>query len=150
MKLHFLFQSKKIRIGALVSALGLICALAIPNDTLVDKARGLTFDGITHVNINHTMKNLNLEKLSTASTDIAHHNLTQISPYFIDKNTSIIVTITQSADQRVLFTVIKNNKVIQVQKINDITEKGISLQYGKITLNTEKPLVASNNATDIF
>lgn len=150
MRLPSFFKKTSFRIAATISALALIIAFAFPKDTLADKAKKVSFPGMTHVNINYTMKNLNLEKLSTAETDLATHQLTQLSSYFVDKKTNLIFTIVQSADQRVLFTVIKNNKVIQLQKINEITEKGIALQYGKITLNTEKPLVASNNATDIF
>ena len=125
------------------------------NETLSDKAKRISFPGQTHVNINRTLRNLSLEKLdsninSALMEDLNSHQLKIISSVYIDKKNNLMVTMTQSADERVLFTVIKNSKVVQVQKVNEITNRDISLQYGKITLNTEKPLVASDAASDIF
>lgn len=126
------------------------CFWVHANETLAQKASRISFPGQTLININYTIRNLNLEKFEDAPHDLDSHQLKLISPFFKDKKTNLVVAITQSADDQLLFTVIKNAKVIQVQKINEISNLKISLQYGRITMNNQKPLVASTAASDIF
>lgn len=155
MKLPGFFKSTFFKLSVTLSGFIMICLMVNANETLFDKAKRISFPGKTHIKMNYTLKNLDLEKRtlnidSALIKDLNTHQLKVISAVYEDKKNNLMVAMTQSADERVLFTVIKNSKVIQVQKVNEITNRDISLQYGKITLNTEKPLVATNAASDLF
>lgn len=139
-----------------MSAFIFICVLVASNESLTEKAQRVSFPGLTYVNINKLIKNLKLEKVSGSvdteiHEDLKKHNLKLISSLFVDQNSKIYIAISESAEKQILFTLIKNARVIQIQKINEITARDITLQYGKIILNTQS--VASlepHTENDIF
>lgn len=100
------------------------------------------------------MKDLTLEKVET-KPDLAliqnlnTNQITMTSPLFIDKKNNLMVFIGEkTSDQQLVFAVIKNNQVTQLQKINEITNRNIMLQYGKISLNNQIATAVATAASD--
>lgn len=130
------------------------CFFLHSNESLSHKAKRISFPGITHVHFNRSIKNLTLEKLDVAAEaslikNLNDHHITMTSPLFIDKKNNLMVLIGEKTlDQQLVFAVIKNNQVTQIQKINEITNKNILLQYGKITLNSPEATASTTVASD--
>ncbi|MBC7458843.1 MAG: hypothetical protein H7235_11220 [Bdellovibrionaceae bacterium] len=121
----------------------MVCYLVHSKESISSKAKRISFPGTTHVHFNRSAKNLTLEKLDVAADasliqNLNQHKIMMKSALFIDKKNNLMVVIGEkSDDQQLVFILIKNNQVTQLQKINEMTNKTISLQYGKITLNTQ-------------
>ncbi len=124
------------------------------HESLSDKAKRISFPGITHVNFNRSMKDLTLEKIETqVSSDLLQNlqfrQIKMTSPLFKDKNSNLTIVIGETLyDKQLVFALIKNNQVTQLQKINGITNKTITLQYGKIMINTQVATAATTQASD--
>lgn len=135
----------------------------------------MTFSGVTHVNINHTIRNLYLaatvQPEDQLQLTLKQHNLSPVSSFFKDSKYNIALVITRpdsnltsdkklfstetnQGNEDLLFSVIKDGKLIQNQKITSIEKNKINLQYGYILLNAENSEIslrtASENPTDIF
>lgn len=149
-----IIKTTSFKLSFLALSFVMVCYFVHSNESINTKAKRISFPGITHVNFNRSMKDLNLEKMDTATEpsliqNLNEHQITMTSPLFIDKQNNLMVVIGEkSDDQQLVFVVIKNNQVTQLQKINDITNKNISLQYGKITLNTQIATASKTAAYD--
>lgn len=149
-------KTTSFKLSFLAISFVMVCHFVHSNESISTKAKRISFPGITHVNFNRSMKDLNLEKVETApdaalTHNLSQHQITMTSPLFIDKQNNLMVVIGEkSTDQQLVFAVIKNNQVTQIQKINEITNKQISLQYGKIILNTQIATASTTAASDVL
>ena len=147
-------KTTSFKLSFLAMSFVMVCYFVHSNESINTKAKRISFPGVTHVKFNRSMKDLNLEKIETTPDkaliqNLNEHQITMTSPLFIDKQNNLMVVIGEkSADQQLVFAVIKNNQVTQIQKINEITNKQISLQYGKITLNTQIATASTTAASD--
>lgn len=143
---------KSVCFGLIFSA---VCYIAHVNESEISKAKRVNFPGITFVQLNKTIKNLNLEKdenephpdlISTLNSQ----QLKIVSAIYNDKKNNLTVVITQSHhDNNFIFVVLRNNQLVQLQKITTITNQSISLQYGKVVLNT-KTQTANSDTLDVL
>lgn len=147
-------KTTSFKLSFLAIGLTVVIYCLYSKDTLSSKAQRISFPGITHVNFNRSMKDLNLEKVDAAPDQTLIQNLNQsqikmMSPLFIDKQNNIMVFIGEkTSDQQLVFAVIKNNQVTQLQKVNEITDKKITLQYGRVILNTLVATASTTAASD--
>jgi hypothetical protein len=147
-------KTTSFKLSLLAISFVVVCYFVHTNESLSTKAKRISFPGITHVNFNRSMKDLTLEKVD-ATPDLAliqnlnEHQITMTSPLFRDKQNNLMVVIGEKiSDQQLVFAVIKNNQVTQLQKINEITNKNIVLQYGRIILNTQVTTASTTAASD--
>ncbi len=117
---------------------------------LIRQSQEISFPGTTYVNINRTIRHLNLTKTTPDHEILAAQNLQAVSSFFSDKNMNLTLVIAATPNKQLYLSVIKNDTLIQNQKINHIDEKMIHLQYGQIELNAQGELMAEAQATDIF
>lgn len=149
-------KTTSFKLSFLAISFVMVCHFVHSNESITTKAKRVSFPGITHVNFNRSMKDLTLEKVETAPEaaliqNLNEHHISMTSPLFIDKQNNLMVVIGEkSTDQQLVFALIKNNQVTQIQKINEITNKQISLQYGKIILNTQIATASTTAASDVL
>ena len=121
-------------------------------DSTQSKMQRISFPGITHINLNRSAKDLRLSKLNSAPAPDLIQNLVDrqiklTSAVFLDSKINLSVAIGLNlSDQQMVFIVIKNNQVTQIQKINEMTDKYITLQYGKIIINAQTATASSTAA----
>ncbi len=113
------------------------------NESLLMKAKRIDFPGITELTLNKSFQRYKLKKndveLSQELTkNLKSKNLKLVSSVFNDNNKNIQIAVTQSDDDQLLLTTIKNNQIFHVHRINNIENKKITLQYGTIQLNSNK------------
>ena len=149
-----IIKTTSFKLSFLAVSFVMVCFFLHSNESINAKAKRISFPGVTHVKFNRAMKDLTLEKLEGAPDanliqNLNEHQITMTSPVFIDKENNLMVVIGQKTnDQQLVFAVIKNNQVTQLQKINEITNKNIFLQYGKIILNTQVATASTTAASD--
>lgn len=149
-------KTTSFKLSFLAMSFVMVCHFVHSNESINTKAKRISFPGVTQVKFNRSMKDLNLEKIETTADksliqNLNEHQITMTSPLFIDKQNNLMVVIGEkSADQQLVFAVIKNNQVTQIQKINEITNKEISLQYGKIILNTQISTASTTADSDVL
>lgn len=147
-------QSTPFKLSILGILILSICYFIHANESINAKAKRISFPGMTHVRFNRSMKDLNLEKLAggmdqTLTQNLNENQITPTSPVFVDKKNNLMVMIGEkTTDGQLVFALIKNNQVTQLQKINEITDQKISLQYGKIILNTKTATASTTAASD--
>ena len=113
------------------------------NKSIQSKMQRISFPGVTHINLNRSIKELRLSKLNTEPDQRLIENLVDrriklSSALFFDPQLNLMVAIGENlTDQQLVFVVIKKNQVTQIQKINELTDQYISLQYGKITIDAQ-------------
>jgi hypothetical protein len=155
-------KSKKsmIQSSVFVILLGLGGYYAKTNESVTSKAKRASFPGTTTVLLNKSVKNLNLEKMNEEPSlelvgNLKAHDLKILGSVYNDKKNNLMVAITQSEKKigdeadHFVFAVIRNNQLTQIQKINEFANGHISLQYGKVILDTN-PLSAAAETTDIL
>lgn len=147
-------KTTSFKLSCLAISFVIVCHFLHSNESITTKAKRISFPGITHVSFNRSVKDLTLEKVET-KPDLAliqnlnTHQISMTSPLFIDKQNNLMVFIGEkTSDQQLVFAVIKNNQVTQLQKINEITNKNIILQYGKISLNNQIATAVATAASD--
>jgi hypothetical protein len=147
-------KTSSFKLSILALSFVALCCFLHSKESMNDKAKRISFPGVTHVNFNRSMKDLTLEKVDLqASPDLLQNlherQIKMTSPLFKDKENNLTVMIGETlTDNQMVFALIKNNQVTQIQKINEITNENIVLQYGKVTLNAQVATAATNQATD--
>ncbi|MBC7753309.1 MAG: hypothetical protein H7Z71_03660 [Moraxellaceae bacterium] len=145
---------KNIYFKVLIAAISLMIFgfVVYSLDSVQSKSQRISFPGITHISLNRSAKDLRLSKVHTTPDARLIENLVarQIklnSALFLDPQIKLMVAIGENlSDQQLVFVVIKNNQVTQIQKINEITNKYISLQYGKISIDNPTATASSTAA----
>lgn len=149
-----IIKTTTFKLSFLALSFVMICYLVHTNESMNAKAKRISFPGVTCVHFNNSIKNLNLEKIEiTPEVTLIHnlheHQIKMTSSLFRDKKSNLMVFIGENLkDQHLIFAVIKNNQVTQIQRINEITNKNIILQYGKIALNTQIATASTAVASD--
>lgn len=147
-------KTTSFKLSFLAISFAMVCHFVHSNESLSSKAKRISFPGMTHVSFNRATKDLTLEKVDTVPDSALIQNLnerqiTMMSSLFLDKKNNLMVVIGEKLeDQQLVFAVIKNNQVTQIQKINEITNKQISLQYGKIILNSQIATASTTATSD--
>jgi Icc-related predicted phosphoesterase len=154
MDLNKILKTTSIKLSILTVSFIILCLTLHKNESIENKARRISFPGVTHINLNRSIKDLNLEKLDDTPNanlirNLNEHQIKMISSLFKDQQNNLMVVIGEkNTDQQLIFAVIKNNQVTQIQKINEISNNKIILQYGKIILNTQAATSASAWGSD--
>lgn len=153
MSINALFNNKYVRLVCFGLIFSVVCYIAHVNESEISKAKRVNFPGTTFMHLNKTIKNLNLEKEEASPhpdlvSALESHHLKIVSSVYNDKKNNLKVAITQSStDEHFVFAVLKNNQLAQIQRIQEITNQQISLQYGKVILNSN-PQTALVETTD--
>ncbi len=156
--MDFIGRMKKttFKLSFLALSFAVVSYLIHTNESMQAKAKRISFPGITHIHFNRSMKDLILEKIETSPEatllkNLNEHEIKITSSLFIDKKNNLMVVIGEHLkDQHLIFAVIKNNQVTQIQRINEITNKNIILQYGKIILNSQIATASTTVASDVL
>ena len=154
MRLIEILKTTSVKLSFLALSFVMFCYLVHTNESLSTKAKRISFPGLTRIHLNRSMEYLNLEKVDTLPEanlvkNLAEHEIRITSSLFIDKKNDLVVALGENLkDQHLIFVIIHNNQVTQIQKINEITNKKITLQYGKISLNTQVAAITTNAATE--
>lgn len=124
-----------------------VCYIAKKNETELSKVKRVSFSGSTFIKMNNITTQLNLEKENNEIhprliLSLKEHALKTVGSVFHDKKNQLTVAITQpeneSDSNHYVFAILKNNQLTQIQKISEITNDQITLQYGKVILNSKR------------
>jgi hypothetical protein len=121
--------------------LGFIYHFAKTSESAYMRAKRLDFPGITELTLNGSFQRFEFKKdPSQLPFDLIKSlndkKLEVVSAVYADYKKNIRIVVTRSADAVLLLTLIKNNQVTRVQRINEINQRKITLQYGSMQLNS--------------
>lgn len=139
------------QLGAGLLVIGFIYNVVKTKDNEYTRAQRLDFPGTTELTLNRSFQRFQLQKDSSEIhidliKNLHDKNLKLVSAIYADHKKNIRLAVTQSNENQLLLTIIKNNQVTQVQRINEINEKKIILQYGSMHLNSNILAQATESA----
>ncbi len=147
-------KSKSLKVFSFALTIAIFSYFIHSHQSINSKARSVQFPGMTHIRFDRSARDLILQEIESEPTIALIKNLNEIqikpvSSIFTDKKSNLMVFIGEKIiDRQLIFAVIKNNQITQIQKINEISDKSIDLQYGKIIFNSKDSLASTHSNFD--